>query len=296
MNRKWVEQNTIHKIVAGSHLYGTARDDSDIDIRGVCLMPKEAVLGFSNFDQYISNDGEDVTIYGLRKFMKLALGANPNILDILFAPTDKWLVQNADWWFVWIHRKLFLSQRVRNTFSGYAASQLKRLKGHYQWLTNPPNHEPTLEEFGGKLISDSKGGQTKLFPSAHDQWMYDNAAKHWKQYQTWLRERNPARARLEKEYGYDTKHASHLVRLLIKVKGVLESGDYNPVLDELERATVLEVLHGGWPYEYLIEWAEEADAAVMTMPSELPGEPKTETIELVLMIIHERTLCRNSSR
>lgn len=38
---KWANENLIHMIKAGSHLYGTVRPDSDVDYRGVCLMPRE---------------------------------------------------------------------------------------------------------------------------------------------------------------------------------------------------------------------------------------------------------------
>ena len=87
--RDWVENNTIHRIWAGSRLYGTQRPDSDWDERGVCLMPPEALIGLQGFEQ-IQGPGDRV-IYGLTKFFKLALGCNPNILDILFAPPGTWL-------------------------------------------------------------------------------------------------------------------------------------------------------------------------------------------------------------
>ena len=40
------------------------------------------------------------------------------------------------------------------------------------------------------------------------------AIKHWDCYQTWKTDRNPARAELERQHGYDTKHAMHLIRLM----------------------------------------------------------------------------------
>src|SRR6185436_19189335 len=43
---------------------------------------------------------------------------------------------------------------------------------------------------------------------------YRAAMKHWESYETWKSQRNPARADLEREYGYDTKRAMHLVRLM----------------------------------------------------------------------------------
>jgi hypothetical protein len=82
----WTTEHAIHKIWAGSRLYGTARPDSDWDLRDVCLMPLEALLGLMRFDQYQRHsDEEDTCIYGLTRFFALALDANPNILDILCA-------------------------------------------------------------------------------------------------------------------------------------------------------------------------------------------------------------------
>src|SRR5258706_1527125 len=79
----------IFKTVAGSYLYGTAINGiSDIDYRGVCMEPVDSLLGLSSFEQYeYRGDSQDIVLYGLRKFVNLALGQNPNITEILFAPT-----------------------------------------------------------------------------------------------------------------------------------------------------------------------------------------------------------------
>ena len=58
---EWVQNNTIHQVVAGSHLYGTARPDSDIDVRGVCLAPTETLLGCQNSSSI--REGEKTTIW-----------------------------------------------------------------------------------------------------------------------------------------------------------------------------------------------------------------------------------------
>ena len=289
--RMWATEQIIHKFWAGCRMYGTARPDSDWDLRGVCLMPPEALLGLMKFDQVLKQDDkEDTCIYGLTKFFVLSLDANPNILDILCAPPETWLVQTPAWCKIYGERHLFLSQKLRHTFSGYAVSQLKRLQRHYQWLTHPPDHKPALEEFGGRLESDEKGGQTKVFPHLDARNRYEQAAKHWKQYQTWIRERNPARAELERKYGYDTKHASHLVRLMLQVERGLQEGDYNPQLlgDMLE--TVVGVLDGKWGYGQLIAWAEKADARIRSMDSVLPHRPARKEAEAVLMSLNRQSL------
>ncbi len=65
---------------------------------------------------------------------------------------------------------------------------------------------------------------------------YRAAMKHWHSYQTWQTQRNPLRAELERQYGYDTKHAMHLIRLMRMGVEILERGDLivrRPDADEL---------------------------------------------------------------
>jgi predicted nucleotidyltransferase len=292
MNAKaWAENHSIHRIVAGSHLYGTNRPDSDIDIRGVCLMPIEALLGLSPFEQYqVTNDQEDITIYGLSKFFALALDANPNILDILCAPPETWQLNTTLWNKIHQERHLFLSQKLRYTFSGYAISQLKRLERHHEWLVRPPDHQPEPEEFGCWVETDDKGGQTLRGEAPLDTQHYQQAMQRWQQYQTWLKERNPARAALEAAYGYDTKHACHLVRLMLKVAGVLTTGDYSPRLEGDDLNIVLSVLHGEWSYERLVSWAQLSDITVREMPSILPYSPNRKAAEQLLVQANSWTL------
>lgn len=286
----WVEEHTIYRVCAGSRLYGTARPDSDYDWRGVCAMPPRTLLGMTGFEQYQGSADEDLVIYGLTKFFKLALGCNPNILEILFAPPSHWDLWTPPWRDVYNARHSFLSQRVRYTFSGYARSQLKRLQGHYQWLKNPPKERPEPSDFGGWLEQDEKGGQTLTFPHIDAERRYKASAKTWKQYQTWLRERNPARARLEARYGYDTKHAMNLVRMMIKGAALLTTGDYNPVLDDDEKEFVMEVYRGEWSYERLVDWADTMDNRLQTMETCLPKVADHDSVEKRLMRLNMESL------
>jgi hypothetical protein len=49
----------------------------------------------------------------------------------------------------------------------------------------------------------------------------------WESYQDWLMNRNPQRAVLEAQFGYDTKHGMHLVRLIRMCRELLETGKVN---------------------------------------------------------------------
>jgi len=290
MLEQWIAEHTIHRITAGSHLYGTARLDSDIDTRGVCLMPPAALLGLAPFEQYQQHNAEqDVEIYGLTKFVQLALNSNPNIADILFAPPETWQVQSYYWNDIWQIRHSFLSQKVVHTFSGYAHAQLKRLEGHRKWLLNPPDHQPTVVEFGGELRNTDKGGQYNWFYYRSQEDGYNSALATWNQYQTWRKERNPKRAVGERLVGYDTKHGAHLVRLLLKAQAILTTADYNPILASVELAMVQEVLAGAWSYEELIAWTVQQDELVHNITTVLPKQPDFKLVENVLMQINRQT-------
>ncbi len=286
----WIAAHTIHRITAGSYLYGTAREDSDIDTRGVCLMPPAALLGLSPFEQYQQYNAEqDVEIYGLTKFVKLALVNNPTMIDILFAPPETWQVQSYYWNDIYQIRHSFLSQRVLRTFSGYAHDQLKRLEGHRKWLLNPPDHQPTVTEFGGELRNTDKGGQYNWFYYHSQEDSYNSALATWNQYQTWLKERNPKRAVMERLVGFDTKHGAHLVRLLLKAQSILNTADYNPILAPGELAMVKAVLVGAWSYEQLIAWTVQQDELVHNITIALPKQPNFKLVENVLVHINRQT-------
>lgn len=289
----WANDNLIHKTVAGSRLYGTSGPDSDTDLRGVCLMPRAALLGFSRFEQHQTHHREtDIVIYGLTKFFMLTRNNNPNLLDILFSPPSAWLMDTATWRRVYSERDTFLSQRLRYTFSGYAVSQLKRIKGHRRWLTDPPERKPVAKDFRGRIETGEKGEQNLVFPSIHFEQQYKAVAKTWKDYQRWLKERNPKRAELERRYGYDVKHASHLVRLMVQAQNVLAKCTYNPVLSGDDLDLVLGVLGGEWEYDYLIEWAETNDARIKAMDTDLPKKPRHKRIERLLMSLNEISLLK----
>lgn len=291
----WVVNNTIHRIIAGSRLYGTERSDSDYDVRGVCLMPKRALLGLDTFEQWQRQVGEDdIVIYGLVKFVKLALQNNPNIMELLFAPPEKWAVRSAYWKAIYSSRHLFLSQRVRVTMAGYAKSQLHRMKRHYSWLHTPPHKLPP-EEFGGALVSGKSGAQKLEFPNQQLRQDYESQLKRWKDYDKWLRDRNPARAKLERQHGYDTKHAANLVRMLLQAEEILGSCDFNPVLNLKTKLAVVDVYNGEHDYETILKIARQLDNTVRAMPSDLQEQPDVENVHKTLITINWMSLLKQGS-
>jgi predicted nucleotidyltransferase len=73
--------------VSGSYGYGTSREGSDIDFRGVTLNLPSDLIGLTSFDQY-EDTGTDTVIYSFNKLINLLLNCNPNTIEILGLDDD----------------------------------------------------------------------------------------------------------------------------------------------------------------------------------------------------------------
>jgi len=86
---------------------------------------------------------------------------------------------------------------------------------------------------------------------------YRSAVKEWDQYQTWVKNRNPKRAELEAKFGFDLKHAVHLVRLSRSCYELLSTGKLNVNRAGIDADELLAIRNGAWTYEQLETWFEE---------------------------------------
>jgi len=120
-------ENIILEGITGSQAYGLDTESSDTDIKGIYVAPTERVLSLGwNLDKSTYDHVEPDWVYHeVQKFMKLAMGGNPTVLEMLFlegytvlTKAGKMLVDN---------RHLFLSNVVRKSYYGYAFSQARKL-------------------------------------------------------------------------------------------------------------------------------------------------------------------------
>lgn len=121
---------------------------------------------------------------------------------------------------------------------------------------------------------------------------YEGASTYWKQYQNWATNRNASRAATEAKYGYDTKHAGHLVRLLRMGREIMETGKVNVWREDAEE--IRSIRNGAWTYEHLIEWAEKEDALLdqiyKSKSYKIPHSPDTNAIEKLCIKLIEQHL------
>ncbi len=276
----------------GSHAYRLNTPESDLDIKGVFIAGQQYYFGFlNNIEQIEEKQPNDLAYYELRKFFRLASDCNPNIIEVLFTAEEDILQINDFGRQLRSMASLFLSQKAKFTFTGYAHSQLKRIKGHHRWLRNPPKAEPKRSDFGlpektlvpkDQLLDIVKSG---IAPSTiallEAEKAHFNAHNEWEQYQNWLKTRNPKRAELEAKWGYDTKHGMHLVRLMKMGREIMETGQV--IVKRPDREELLAIRSGAWPIDKLIEWAETEekylDELYASGKSPLPKQPNRNALD-----------------
>jgi len=178
-NLKWLEANTLFLTRHGSHAYGTSTPESDLDIRGIFVAPKEYYLGYGkHIEQYEQKSPDDVVIFEIRKFFKLAADANPNALEILFTDPSDHLFISPIGQKLLDNKEMFLSRKIKYTMAGYAHSQLARLSLHRRFVMNPILKEPTREEFGlpdkTKIPRDQLEAVFAMVKKRVDEWNFHN--------------------------------------------------------------------------------------------------------------------------
>jgi predicted nucleotidyltransferase len=332
MKRREIEARTVCLAITGSQAYGLATEDSDTDYKGVFVATKPYYLGFKTIEQKDSgwqdsngpglddsiystlDNPKDMTIYELRKFLKLSIENNPNILEMLYFDPELYLYKTEVFDKIIENRDLILSKKVKYSLSGYAYSQLRRVETHRKWLLNPPTQPPKAEDFGLTeetylsktelnafieflyiLIKDRieweieseemkslldeidfKGVLThhpfaqealpevqRLTRSSNDfisllhkTQLYRKEMKQWEAYQSWLKNRNKKRAELELKCHFDSKHASHAVRLLTMGIEALNENVLYPNRKGRDADYLLEIKQGNVSYEEVMSYCE----------------------------------------
>jgi len=185
-------------VVGGSNAYGMATDSSDIDLKGALIAPIDNYIGNNSIEQIddkvllknlfqkdLSSDyllksqknGLEGVAYELNKFVKLAAGANPNILDVLFCRESDIIHITKVGHLLRENRQTFLTKKCLNTFFGYAAAQAKRIESHRKWLLEPILSRPERKDFGlperSEIPQDQIMAATAEIRKEIDSWSID---------------------------------------------------------------------------------------------------------------------------
>ena len=243
------EYDTVLIALGGSHAYGTNTPTSDIDVRGVVMDPKDCIVGLHNFEQTEKHDADsdvDCVRYGLKKWINLLLGNNPNVIEMI-SPQERNIIYCSDIGKSIIeNRHLFLSKKVAFTFGAYAKAQLDRVENNLSRHTDDQvmkeNHMlnsimgmikndnyryANLPEGSLQLFiddSDKEDLEKEIFVNCHlDHYPLRDFKSIWSDLQNIVKDYSKLNGRnRKKDDAHLNKHCMHLVRLLLMGIDVLE--------------------------------------------------------------------------
>jgi predicted nucleotidyltransferase len=365
---------------------------------------------------------EDISLYEVEKFLNSSIDNNPNIMDVLWSDKESIYYKSEEFDLIFKNKKLFTSKKILDSFSGYALSQLHRIKSHYKMLTLNPkiNDIYTLlkkiylsdnkeidfgwirDNFNGELaksitgITQQEYNQHEKFISitwdtfvkkyckdipeiedyrrpqlinfikakdikAHNYNLsttklnteglslkkyllfkatfrtigesvyniftlpnnrikggifgtdgnikkndpeqigdflcsiivkkneYKKSQDYVKKLWEWKCNRNEKRSELEKRFGYDVKHAGHLVRLLEAPKNIFKTGEYKPRLEGEFLLFIKDIMNGKYSYDFIVKYAEEENKKNQLLKQQqnkfVPEKVDKNKIELLLQQI-----------
>ncbi len=239
----WLPGNVRYETIMGSQAYGVTTENSDWDMVGFCVPPKDMVFphlagyipGFGRQQQkfvcyqkhHVHAEGKtyDLNYYNIVHYFHLCMECNPNMLDSLFVPRECIVHASKISEMVREKRHMFLHKGAWHKYKGYAYSQLHKIK----------NKQPE-----GK------------------------------------------RAATVAEFGYDVKFAYHLVRLLYEIEQILVEGDldlqrHREHLKAIRRGDVSEEAIRRWAAE------REHRLEKMYAESKLPWGPDQDGVKQLLL-------------
>lgn len=226
----------------GSLVHGTYKPNhiDDKDVMGIVVPPEKYIFGLKRFGSRgtleIKKDEWDVVYYTIKKFVRLLLKSNPNVMSLLFLKDKHIIHKTREGDILYKNRDIFLSKKAYKSFCGYAYSQLERLK------------RKTYKGYMGKK-----------------------------------------RKSLTDKYGFDTKHASHCIRLLKSGIEFLKTGEFIPDRTNIDADQLMQIKYGHWSLDkvknkakYLFKQLEDAKDN-----SPLPKEPNYEKANELLIEIYK---------
>ena len=301
----------------GSYLYGTNTPTSDEDYVGVFIANKDYQLGFKSVeeidcsivdkDESGKNTSEaiDVKVYEIKKFLKLTLGMNPNIVDLYFSHTnpDAVIYDSGELNIFFNTPEWFINERLLLSFMGYAKSQMKKGKN------KPHNYEQLkkFEKFLDTLMKNSFGDHTlgefrldieKLGIETETKQVQVNnltfpfnyyVKKVYKMVKEKL-EMSSHRAKSWEENGYDPKFFMHLFRLLDEGTQLATEGKITFPLKN--RQFYLDVRNGKYTLEELEGMMESKFIEFQELEEKvsLPKKPETNIVEEKMIEIIESNI------
>ena len=306
--------------VSGSYGYGTNREGSDIDLRGVTLNLPSDLLGLTAFEQY-EDAGTDTVIYSFNKLIRLLLECNPNTIEILGLDDDQYIIKSQLGQELLDHRELFLTKRAAASFGHYADAQLRRLQNaiardslpqseREQHILRSVSH--ALEDFERKHAEWNKGSVRVYIDTAEredmDTEIFLDAELHHLPLRNYSEVMNSmlsvirnydkaGKRNHKKDDDHLNKHAMHLVRLFMMGIDILENAQIRTHRPEEDLKLLRSIRSGAFMedgiftpafYDIVAEYEQRFERA--ERESTLPDNPDMDAVEAFVEKINRQVV------
>lgn len=248
--------------------------------------------------------------WNMRRYAKQLLNSNVAFRFSGYAMAQLKRIKGHDKWINNPQQKALMSQmefmKVTHSYIGHDLSDTKiklltlmnDLQAHASFLplgdnlyavvcdTNNPglfNADGSIRKLEYSNIPDKVKSEKPLLILRYLEDEHKVAKEKHRQYWEWKNNRNEARSELEQKFGYDTKHAMHLVRLMRMAEEILSDGEVN--VFRHDAAELLEIRAGKWTLEELLEWAEKKDDLIRNTLYKETSLPKRSDLKLATGVI-----------
>jgi predicted nucleotidyltransferase len=242
---KWMLNNVHYLTQMGSVAYAVSQDNSDIDVYGFCIPPKELVFPhlageipgfgkqlkrFEQWQEHHVKDNQkeyDFNVYSIVKYFQLAMDNNPNMLDSIFVPQRCVLFCSQVGQLVRDNRRMFLHKGSYHKLRGYAYSQKSKI--------------------GSKEHSENEKRQADI-----------------------------------QKFGYSTKYAYHLIRLVLQAEQILIEHDLDL---ERNKEILKSIRRGEWELSRVYSFFDEKEKHLEELytKSTLRHSPQEDNIKELLL-------------
>ncbi|MBR1675365.1 MAG: nucleotidyltransferase domain-containing protein [Eubacterium sp.] len=304
--------------VTGSYGYGTNREGSDVDMRGITLDLPSDLIGFTEFEQF-EDRITDTVIYSFNKIVRLLLSCNPNTIEILGIADDKYVIKNEIGQELLDNKDMFLSKRAAASFGHYADAQLRRLQNAIarDSMTQPDREEHimrsvmhALDDYNRRQVLGGLG-ETRLYiddavtEGLEKEIFVDGEMKHLplRAYNDMMNTMNNVirdydkigKRNKKKDENHLNKHAMHLVRLFMMGTDILQNGLIRTRRPDDELELLRSIRDGAFMKEgklddefYSIVSEYERKYAEAEKHSKLPDNPDMVRVERFVEKINRR--------
>ena len=311
--------------VSGSYGYGTNREGSDIDFRGVTLNLPSDLLGVTQFEQY-EDIHTDTVIYSFNKLIRLLLDCNPNTIEILGLDEDQYVIKTGLGQELLDNKSLFLSKRAAASFGHYADAQLRRLQNALarDTLAQPSREQHILrsvqhamEDFNRRHAGETRNTAELFIDDAETEGLEKEIFLRGTFSHYPLRRFNDMSNTLnsvvrdydrigkrnnKKDDNHLNKHAMHLVRLFMMGIDILERAEIRTHRPTEDLSLLTSIRNGDFMQDGILNEAfyrivsdYEQRFTEAEKNSRLPDQPDMEKVEQFVESVNRRVVLEDYS-